>query len=65
MKNVDIDDEGEYQCVASNDYNAAYSSKIVLRVEKMPEIIRMPTNYTVIRGQNAIFSCSAIGKILK
>lgn len=36
----------------------------MLHVEKAPEIIKMPINYTVIQGQNAVFTCSAIGRLL-
>ncbi|WAR04265.1 ROBO1-like protein [Mya arenaria] len=61
FSNVNVDDGGEYICVASNIAGKKKSSPVTLTVLEVPEITRYPEPLTVDEGDTVEFHCAASG----
>lgn len=62
LLNVQDEDEGSYQCMASNSYDSVYSHKFQVNVHVIPYFIKKPQNITVKVGHTARLECAAKGQ---
>lgn len=61
FEKVDVNDEGEYICTASNDAGSDQSSTVI-KVRSPPEIIITPNDYIeVVRGDSVTVECRGRG----
>lgn len=60
--NVEDEDQGNYQCMASNSYDSVYSHKFKVNVHVLPYFIKKPQNVTVKVGNTARLECAAGGQ---
>lgn len=61
FEKVEVNDEGEYMCTASN-IAGSESATSIIKVRAPPEIMFVPSNYiTVKSGQNVTVNCRASG----
>jgi Leucine-rich repeat (LRR) protein len=64
LTNIEDEDEGRYQCIASNNFGAVYTHKIRINVHVMPLFTKTPSNVTVKVGNTARLECAARGQPL-
>jgi len=64
ITNVQPVHEGSYNVILSNDYGYSLSATSVLRVLQSPIIIQGPQPTTVVQGQTAILTATAVGNPL-
>ena len=62
LSNVESDDEGEYQCLASNRYGVVYSHPFRVNVFIGPQFVKRPSNVTAKIGSTVRWNCSAFGE---
>lgn len=62
LQNVDDDDEGRYQCIATNSFGSVYSQRVRVNVHVMPVFTKKPANITVKAGNTARLECAAKGQ---
>ncbi|XP_066997338.2 leucine-rich repeats and immunoglobulin-like domains protein 3 isoform X1 [Anabrus simplex] len=61
LANITQSDAGKYQCVVSNHFGTAYSSRSKLSVLIYPTFAKIPVNVTVKSGSTARLECAASG----
>ncbi len=61
ISNIQTNDAGAYQLIATNNYGTATSSAATLTVLIPAYIINQPTNRNVLSGSNVTFTVTAIG----
>jgi len=61
IKHVDIKDEGDYTCEASNGVGIAKSYSINLKVYTSPYFTKEPESQTASEGEDVVFECEAGG----
>ncbi|VDD85636.1 unnamed protein product [Enterobius vermicularis] len=64
LKNVSVDDEGEYRCSARNSYGAVHSPRIKFATVEEPVLVVLPENVTADIGSTVTFRCAARGRPL-
>lgn len=62
LVNVDDEDSGQYQCIASNNFGRVYAQKSQITVHVMPTFTKTPTNITNKVGSTARLECAAKGQ---
>nr|XP_033816119.1 hemicentin-1 isoform X1 [Geotrypetes seraphini] len=60
IKSVKLTDDGEYNCIASNEGGTTISS-VFLTVQELPKVFVEPKYQTFIEGSEVIIKCSATG----
>ncbi|XP_076845293.1 leucine-rich repeats and immunoglobulin-like domains protein 1 isoform X2 [Brachyhypopomus gauderio] len=61
LRSVAFEHEGRYQCIVSNHFGSAYSSKARLSVSVLPSFVKTPRDVTVRAGAKARLECAARG----
>ncbi|KAF1759798.1 hypothetical protein GCK72_016265 [Caenorhabditis remanei] len=61
LDNVAMTDNSEYQCVARNRFGSDFSSHVKLLVHQPPKFTYIPSDMSILVGQNAKFLCAAGG----
>lgn len=64
LTHIEDEDEGRYQCIASNNFGAVYTHKFTINVHVMPLFTKTPSNVTVKVGNTARLECAARGQPL-
>ncbi|KAI7807735.1 leucine-rich repeats and immunoglobulin-like domains protein 2 [Triplophysa rosa] len=61
LLNVNFTDEGQYQCVVSNQFGSNYSTLAKLTVNELPTFLKTPMDLTIRTGTVARLECAAEG----
>ncbi|KAM9832699.1 leucine-rich repeats and immunoglobulin-like domains protein 1 [Aulostomus maculatus] len=61
LRHVTFAHEGRYQCIITNYFGSAYSSKARVIVNVLPSFVKTPGDSTIRTGQTARLECSAEG----
>ncbi|KAK8765388.1 hypothetical protein V5799_031996 [Amblyomma americanum] len=61
IKSVDFEDEGTYECLASNGVGADQTHAIDVKVESAPYWLHVPNNTVAAEGESVQFECAAAG----
>ncbi|UMM31221.1 hypothetical protein L5515_012789 [Caenorhabditis briggsae] len=61
LDNVAMTDNSEYQCVARNRFGSDFSSHVKLLVYQAPKFTYIPSDMSILVGQNAKFLCAGTG----
>ncbi|XP_054161051.1 leucine-rich repeats and immunoglobulin-like domains protein 3 [Oppia nitens] len=62
LTDIEDQDEGRYQCIASNNFGTVYTHKIRINVHVWPTFTKTPNNVTVKVGNTARLECAARGQ---
>ncbi|CAG2103310.1 unnamed protein product [Medioppia subpectinata] len=62
LTDIQDEDEGRYQCIASNNFGTVYTHKIRINVHVMPAFTKTPSNVTAKAGNTARLECAARGQ---
>lgn len=62
LTQIQDEDEGRYQCIASNNFGTVYTHKVKINVHVMPVFTKTPSNVTVKVGNTARLECAARGQ---
>ncbi|CAG2173269.1 unnamed protein product, partial [Oppiella nova] len=62
LSDIRDENEGRYQCIATNNFGTVYTHKIKINVHVMPSFTKTPSNVTVKVGNTARLECAASGQ---
>ncbi|XP_078070175.1 muscle, skeletal receptor tyrosine-protein kinase [Mustelus asterias] len=61
IRSVQIEDAGQYRCLAKNSLGLEYSRSVTLEVQVPARIVKAPTSQNVSFGSEVILQCKATG----
>lgn len=61
MTDISQENAGKYQCIVSNLYGPAFSTKVKISVASFPEFRKIPNNVTLNSGNTVRLDCAATG----